>query len=136
MRKSNSSKKGSSKKRSSFISAIRANKYHKVHVSSQNPVHTKNYSDKRIAHNAQGFSGIRSEEQVQNLMAHLVSHLQKGIKHFDKRKQKISVENQNSNSFVLVFKNNGKLHELFVNFRNIPNRVVFRKCNLFIGAHA
>ena len=129
-------KQQSRKKRSSFISAIRASKGRAVRLHKASPAMTKNYHDKRVAHGAHGFSGIRTEEQVQNLMANLVEHLQNAIEHFDKRKQEISVENVTLNGFTLAFFNKGKRHERYICFRTIPNRVVFRMCNQFIRAYA
>ena len=101
-----------------------------------NPAFTKRYHNKRFAHNAHGFSGLRNQEQVLNLTTKLVEHLQKSIEHFNERKQKISVEGVTLNGFTLAFFNKGKRHERHICFRTIPNRVVFRMCNQFIRAYA
>lgn len=97
---------------------------------------TKRYHDKRNAHEAHGFSGTRDAEGVKSLTSKLVEHLKKHIEKFDKRKQKISIEDVTLSCFTLAFFNNGKRHEKRICFKTIPNRVVFRMCNQFVQAHA
>lgn len=126
----------SNKKRSSFISAIRTSKYRNVRLNGAKPVFTKSYTDKRVAHSAHGFSGIRDEEAVQTLTVNLVKYLQKKVENFNPKKQRIAIENLTLTGFVLTFFTGGKRHEKYICFKTMPNRAVYRRCNQFVQAYA
>lgn len=126
----------SKKKRSSFISAIRASKYRSVRINGQKPVFTKSYVDKRVSHSAHGFNGARDEEAVQTLTTNLVKYLQNKIEKFNPKKQRIAIENPTLTGFVLSFFTGGKRHEKYICFKTMPNRAVYRRCNQFVQAYA
>ena len=126
----------SNKKRSSFISAIRASKYRNVRLNGAKPVFTKKYDNKRVAHSAHGFCGIRDEEDVKTLTANIVKFLKKKIENFNPKKQHIAIENPTLTGFVLSFFTGGKCHEKYICFKTMPNRAVYRRCNQFVQAYA